>query len=80
MAQLDTIASDIAGYESDTVAELELSQIRLLSTLANTADNFIEFTTDVDLYLVTIAYKDYIDAITTELNARETAAIDGGTF
>tara|TARA_Y100000310_G_C20500744_1_gene723847 strand:+ start:275 stop:517 length:243 start_codon:yes stop_codon:yes gene_type:complete len=80
MAQLDTIASDIAGYASDTEAELELSQIKLLSTLDNTADNFIEFTTDVDLYLVAVKYKDYIDAITTELNARETATIDGGAF
>jgi hypothetical protein len=80
MAQLDTMADTVDGYSSDTENVLEIAEILIHNTLANTKDAYLAGAYDADLYLTTIKLQSHIDGIINELNARETATINGGTF
>jgi len=80
MAQLDTIADIVNAYASDTEDVLEIAEINIHSNLANTRRAFLSESDEVDLYFTTVKFQSHIDTVITELNARETATINGGTF
>ena len=81
MAQIIKLSDKIETYESDdTTDKAELAQINILRTLTNSRSNYLEYSSDIEVYLTTVEYATYIDEIITELNERETATIDGGTF
>ena len=80
MAQIETMEDTIDGYSSDTVNVLEIAEILIHNTLANTKSAYLAGAYDADLYLTTIKLQSHIDGVIDELNARETATIDGGSM
>ena len=79
MAQLTTIAAKVDAYESDTEEIDEQAEIKIHNTLS-TSDDFNKFGDDIDLFFATVQYQAHIDEVIAELNARETATIDGGSM
>tara|TARA_Y100000034_G_scaffold59889_1_gene72790 strand:- start:1019 stop:1276 length:258 start_codon:yes stop_codon:yes gene_type:complete len=85
MAQLVTLTDTVAAYESDAdesdfVVEQAEQKIYQTTIVANTAEAYFATLSSVDLYLALTQLKSHLDTIINEVNARETATIDGGTF
>ena len=83
MAQLTPISDTVDAYDSDqgdANYDIEQSETRIYTTVANTYEAYHQYLSAVDLYLALTNVQTHLNTIISEVNARETATINGGTF
>ena len=83
MAQLTPISDTIDAYDSeqgDENYDIEQSELRVYTSVANTYEAYNKYLSAVDLYFALTNVQTHLNTIINEVNARETATIDGGAF
>jgi hypothetical protein len=83
MAQLTPISDTVDAYDSEQGDEnynIEQSETQIYTTVANTYEAYHQYLSEVDLYFALTNVQNHLNTIINEVNARETATIDGGAF